>query len=138
MQVTFTKPTDESNVNHYRILMVPTAYYSSFNLSQANSSSYYITEGKGGNLVANRTLDGIRDVRGNFITEGTSYRVYVLTVANGNSSNASALSSPSAVITISKSKAVQAVSNINVSDVGDYGDGRIYRYRLQNLLMNQI
>lgn len=124
MQVTFTKPTDESNVNHYRILMVPTAYYSSFNLSQANSSSYYITEGKGGNLVANRTLDGIRDVRGNFITEGTSYRVYVLTVANGNSSNASALSSPSAVITISKSKAVQAVSNINVSDVGDYGDGR--------------
>jgi len=124
VQVTFTKPTDESNVNHYRILMVPTAYYSSFNLSQANSSSYYITESKGGNLAANRTLDGIRDVRGNFITEGTSYRVYVLTVANGNSLNAYALSSPSPVITISKSKAVQAVSNINVSDVGDYGDGR--------------
>lgn len=124
VQVTFTKPSDETNVNHYRILIVPTAYYSSFNLSQASSSTYYITESKGGNIATTRTLDGIRDVRGNFITEGTSYRVYVLTVANGNSSNAYALSSPSSAITLNKSKAVQAVSNINVSDVGDYGDGR--------------
>ncbi|WP_281486617.1 copper amine oxidase N-terminal domain-containing protein [Lysinibacillus sphaericus] len=124
VQVTFTKPSNESNVNHYRILIVPTAYYSSFNLSQANSSNYYITESKGGNITTTRTLDGIRDVRGNFITEGTSYRVYVLTVSNGNSPNTYALSSASPVITLSKSKAVQAVSNINVSDVGDYGDGR--------------
>ncbi|UZN00789.1 hypothetical protein OL548_15895 [Lysinibacillus sp. MHQ-1] len=124
VQVTFTKPSNESNVNHYRILIVPTAYYSSFNLSQANSSNYYIIESKGGNITTTRTLDGIRDVRGNFITEGTSYRVYVLTVSNGNSPNTYALSSASPVITLSKSKAVQAVSNINVSDVGDYGDGR--------------
>lgn len=124
VQVTFTKPSNEANVNHYRILIVPTAYYSSFNLSQANSSNYYITEGKGGNIAATRTLDGVRDVRGNFITEGTSYRVYVLTVANGNTPNTYALSSASPVITLSKSKAVQAVSNINVSDIGDYGDGR--------------
>nr|WP_230875070.1 copper amine oxidase N-terminal domain-containing protein [Lysinibacillus cavernae] len=124
VQVTFTKPSNESNVNHYRILIVPTAYYSSFNLSQANSSNYYITENKGGNIAATRTLDGTRDVRGNFITEGTSYHVYVLTVSNGNSPNTYALSSASPVITLSKSKAVQAVSNINVSDVGDNGDGR--------------
>uniref|UniRef100_UPI00406D0130 stalk domain-containing protein n=1 Tax=Lysinibacillus sp. FSL K6-1151 TaxID=2921465 RepID=UPI00406D0130 len=124
VQVTFTKPSNEANVNHYRILIVPTAYYSSFNLAQANSSNYYITEGKGGNIAATRTLDGVRDVRGNFITEGTSYRVYVLTVANGNTPNTYALSSASPVITLSKSKAVQAVSNINVSDIGDYGDGR--------------
>ncbi|WP_342544906.1 copper amine oxidase N-terminal domain-containing protein [Lysinibacillus sp. FSL W7-1291] len=124
VQVTFTKPSNEANVNHYRILIVPTAYYSSFNLSQANSSNYYITESKGGNIAATRTLDGVRDVRGNFITEGTSYRVYVLTVANGNTPNTYALSSASPVITLSKSKAVQAVSNINVSDIGDYGDGR--------------
>ena len=124
VQVTFTKPSNEANVNHYRILIVPTAYYSSFNLSQANSSNYYITESKGGNIAATRTLDGVRDVRGNFITEGTSYRVYVLTVANGNTPNTYALSSASPVITLSKSKAVQAVSNINVSDIGDFGDGR--------------
>jgi len=123
VQVTFTKPSDESNVNHYRILIVPTAY-SGFNLSQATSSTYYIAESKGGNITPTRTLDGVRDVRGNFITEGTSYRVYVLTVANGNSSNTYALSSPSSVITLSKSKVVQAVSNVNGKDIGDYGDGR--------------
>ncbi|MGE6604697.1 stalk domain-containing protein [Lysinibacillus fusiformis] len=124
VQVTFTKPSNESNVNHYRILIVPTAYYSSFNLSQANSSNYYITESKGGNTATTRTLDGIRDVRGNYITEGTSYRVYVLTVSNGNSPNTYALSSASPVITLSKSKAVQAVSNVTASDIGDFGDGR--------------
>lgn len=124
LQVSFTKPSDETNVNQYRIFVVPTAYYSSFNLSQANSSSYYITESKGGNKSQTRTLDGARDVRGNFITEGTSYRVYVLTVANGNSSSANALSSDSSVITLTKNKAVQAVSNVKASDVGDNGDGR--------------
>ncbi|MEB2299397.1 copper amine oxidase N-terminal domain-containing protein [Lysinibacillus xylanilyticus] len=124
LQISFTKPSDETNVNHYRIFVVPTAYYSSFSLSQANSSSYYITESKGGNKSLTRTLDGARDVRGNYITEGTSYRVYVLTVANGNSSSANALSSDSSVITLTKNKAVQAVSNVKASDVNDFGDGR--------------
>lgn len=124
LQVTFTKPSDESNVNHYRVLVVPTAYYSNYNLTQANSSPYYFTESKGGSIVTTRTLEGIRDVRGNYITEGNSYRVYVLTVANGNSSNAYALSPASSAITLSKSKAVQAVSNVSVSDISDYGDGR--------------
>lgn len=124
LQVSFTKPSDESNINQYRILVVPTSYYSSFSLSQANSSSYYTIEGRGGNRTVTRTLDGARDVRGNYVTEGTNYRIYVLTVANGNSSNANVLSSASSVIALAKNKAVQAVSNVRASDVGDYGDGR--------------
>lgn len=125
LQVSFTKPSDETNVNHYRIFVVPTAYSSSFNLSQANSSSYYITESRGGNKSVTRTLDSTtRDVRGNLITEGTNYRVYVLTVANGNSSSVNALSSASLDITLAKNKAVQAVSSVNASDVNDFGDGR--------------
>ncbi|MFF2793281.1 stalk domain-containing protein [Lysinibacillus xylanilyticus] len=125
LQVSFTKPSDETNVNHYRIFVVPTAYSSSFNLSQANSSSYYITESRGGNKSVTRTLDSsTRDVRGNLITEGTNYRVYVLTVANGNSSSVNALSSASLDITLAKNKAVPAVSNVNASDVNDFGDGR--------------
>ncbi|HEY4391389.1 MAG TPA: copper amine oxidase N-terminal domain-containing protein [Paenibacillus sp.] len=123
LQVTFTKPSDESNVSQYRILVVPTAYYSSFSLSQANSSSYYTIENRGGNRTVTRTLDGARDVQGNYIKEGTSYKVYVLTVANGNSSSANVLSSASS-ITLSKNKAVQAASNVKASDVGDNGDGR--------------
>jgi len=123
LQVTFTKPSDETNVNQYRIMVVPSA--NSLSPSQANSSSYYITESKGGNRTVNRTLNGLRDaVQGKPITEGTSYRVYVLTVANGNSSSANALSSPSSVITLSKNKAVQAVSNVRASDVANNGNGR--------------
>ncbi|MFJ6264338.1 stalk domain-containing protein [Lysinibacillus xylanilyticus] len=125
LQVTFTKPSDETNVNHYRIFVVPTAYYSSFNLSQANSNSNFITESKDGNRSTTRSLDSTtRDVRGNFITEGTNYRVYVLTVANGNSSSVNALASASLDIKLAKNKAVQAVSNVNASDVNDFGNGR--------------
>ncbi|WP_375143033.1 stalk domain-containing protein [Paenibacillus sp. D2_2] len=124
LQVSFTKPSDETNVNQYRIFVVPTAYYSSFSLAQANSSSYYTIENRGGNRAVNRTLDSARDVRGNYITEGTSYKVYVLTVANGNSSDANVLSSASSVITLSKNKAVQAASYVKASDIGDNGDGR--------------
>lgn len=125
LQVSFTKPSDETNINHYRILVVPTAYYSSFSLSQANSSSYYTTEGRYGNRSITRTLDrDTRDVRGNYIREGTNYRVYVLTVANGNSSNANALSNASSVITLGSNKTVQTVSNVRANDVNDYGDGR--------------
>ncbi|MGE7129663.1 copper amine oxidase N-terminal domain-containing protein, partial [Lysinibacillus xylanilyticus] len=125
LQVTFTKPSDETNVNHYRIFVVPTAYYSSFNLSQANSNSNFITESKDGNRSTTRSLDSTtRDVRGNLITEGTNYRVYVLTVANGNSSSVNALASASLDIKLAKNKAVQAVSNVNASDVNDFGNGR--------------
>ena len=48
-----------------------------------------------------------------------------MTVANGNSSNANALSSASSIITLGKNnKAVQAASYVRASDVGDNGDGR--------------
>ncbi|MFJ5566308.1 stalk domain-containing protein [Lysinibacillus xylanilyticus] len=125
LQVSFTKPSDETNVNHYRIFVVPTAYSSSFNLSQANSNSNFITESKDGNRSTTRSLDSTtRDVRGNLITEGTNYRVYVLTVANGNSSSVNALASASLDIKLAKNKAVQAVSNVNASDVNDFGNGR--------------
>ncbi|MFJ7732128.1 stalk domain-containing protein [Lysinibacillus sp. NPDC097231] len=124
LQVTFTKPSDESNVNQYRIMVVPSAYYSSFSLSQANNNnSYYITESKGGNKTVTISLDGAKDVRGNNITDSTKYRIYVLTVANGNS-NANVLSSASSEITLNKNKALQAVSNVQARDVGDNGDGR--------------
>ncbi|WP_433596121.1 stalk domain-containing protein [Lysinibacillus xylanilyticus] len=125
LQVSFTKPSDETNVHHYRIFVVPTAYSSSFNLPQANSNSNFITENKGGNKSTTRSLDTTtRDIRGNLITEGTNYSVYVLTVANGNSSSVNALSSASLDIKLAKNKAVQAVSNVNASDVNDFGDGR--------------
>ncbi|KMY32978.1 hypothetical protein ACZ11_12940 [Lysinibacillus xylanilyticus] len=124
LQVSFTKPSDETNVNHYRIFVVPTAYSSSFNLSQANSNSNFITESKDGNRSTTRSLDSTtRDVRGNLITEGTNYSVYVLTVANGNSSSVNALSSASG-IKLSKNKALQAVSGVKAYDVGDNGDGQ--------------
>ncbi len=127
LNVSFTKAANESNISQYRIMVVPTTYYSSFSLSDANSvsSSNYTTVNKSGNNTFGQVLsENARDVRGNKITDGISYQVYVLTVANGNSSNANALSSASSVITLSKNKAVQAVNYVRASDVSDYGDGR--------------
>ena len=73
-----------------------------------------------GQALSQKTLD----VRGNYIREGVSYRVYVLSVGYGNYSGSNALSSPSSTITLGKNYNVQAVSNLNVADVNDYGNGR--------------
>ncbi|MGE7129662.1 stalk domain-containing protein, partial [Lysinibacillus xylanilyticus] len=127
LYVSFTKAADESNISQYRIMVVPTAYYSSFSLSDANnvSSSNYTTVNKSGNNNYGLTLSGnARDVRGNYITDRTSYRVYVLSVGYGNYSGSNALSAPTSTITLGKNINVQAVTSLTAADVNDFGDGR--------------
>jgi len=70
--VSFNKAVDESIISHYRILVVPTAYYNSFSLTEANnvSSSNYTTVYKSGKSTYEQTLsENTRDVRGNTIKD---------------------------------------------------------------------
>ncbi len=124
LQVTFNKASDESRIASYRIFVVRESDYSSFNLTEANrvSSGNYYDQYRTGNNYNIVLSSNMRDTRGNKLANGVAYRVFVMGVSNNNS-YANSLSAASASITLNHS-GVQAVTNLSVSDVADYNNGR--------------
>lgn len=129
LKVSFTHAVDESNISQYRILVVPTSYYSNFSLSDANnlSSTYYTAVSTNGTTTSQVLSSTTRDIRGDLIKNGINYKVYILSVASGNNAGSNQLSPGSSVIMLLNDTSVSAVSNLTVSDVNDYGDGRDLR-----------
>nr|WP_245251998.1 copper amine oxidase N-terminal domain-containing protein [Paenibacillus sediminis] len=124
--VAFNRADDETNIGHYRIMVVKSSNAGSFNLSSANSisSSNYTAVPKTGYNISQVLASTARDVNGSPIKNGISYRVFVLAVGNGNYSGYNALSSPSPAITLTNNFNINPVNNLKVSDVSDYNDGR--------------
>ncbi|UNK19630.1 stalk domain-containing protein [Paenibacillus sp. N3/727] len=120
LQVSFNRPSDENNISHYRAFVVKSHKASNFDLYAANNSSYYTDIYKTGSSNIIKSLSsGSRDTDGDYIRNGTDYRVFILSVGNGNYSGNNALSSYSSIITLSgNSNVVKAVSNLNVTDNG--------------------
>ncbi|WP_025027174.1 copper amine oxidase N-terminal domain-containing protein [Caldalkalibacillus mannanilyticus] len=126
LQVSFNKAQDENHVSQYRILVVRESQAKNFTLSDANAvnSSNYTTVNKTGSNISTTLSSSARDVSGNSITNGIAYRVFVMTIADSSSKYGNSLSEASAVITLSHKQNVPAVTNLRVTDVSDYGDGR--------------
>ncbi|WP_036709560.1 copper amine oxidase N-terminal domain-containing protein [Paenibacillus pinihumi] len=124
--VKFNRSTDESKVGSYRIFAVKNNQTGSFNLSTANDvkSNNYTTVNKNGSNQSVALNSGTRDVQGNVIKRGESYRFYVMAVGNSNAGFNNSLSSSSSQITVTTLPAVPTASNLRVSDDSDYGDGR--------------
>lgn len=115
LQVSFNHATDETYINQYRIMVVPTSDYSSFSLSDANnvSSANYTSVSTSGSSTSQVLDSSARDVRGNLIKAGISYKVYVLSVGNGNYAGPNAISGESSAITLSTNKSpVISVTNV--------------------------
>jgi hypothetical protein len=68
-----------------------------------------------GSATSQVLTSSTRDVRGNLIKDGTGYKVYVLTVGNGNYSGPNVLSAESAAITLSGKIPVISVTNVTYS-----------------------
>lgn len=124
LRVTFTRAANETYISNYRILVVKTSDAHNFTLDKANNSANYTTVSKNGYTLSTILHSGARDVDGATIRNGVSYRVFVLSVARNGYNLSNALSSYSLPITLSTNNTIDAVSNITVSDVSDYGDGR--------------
>lgn len=126
LKVSFTHAADETNINQYRIMVVPAATNSSLSISDANRipGSSYTAVSTTGSATSQILTSSTRDVRGNVLKNGTGYYVYVLSAGSGGNTDRNVLSAPSPVITLVNDSNVSAVSNVNVSDVNDYGDGR--------------
>jgi len=128
LQVSFIKAADESNIRYYRIFVVRENDYSSFNVSEANkvSSGRYLDVSKTGNNISQTLSSSTKDVKGNSITNGVAYRVFVMSVTSSNSNNLGVLSGASYSIVLS-GVGVSAVTNVTVSDVSDYNNGQDLR-----------
>ncbi|WP_019637265.1 copper amine oxidase N-terminal domain-containing protein [Paenibacillus fonticola] len=126
LRINFTRLSDESRISGYRIFVVKNSDYGSFNLARANnvSSANYTEWSKSGYNFSQTLPSGARDVDGDLIRNGVSYRVFVMAVGSGNYAGSNALSSPSYSITLLNNYSVGTISNLAVSDVSDYNDGR--------------
>lgn len=126
--VSFNRAADESNISHYRVMVVKSANASSFNLSKANNvpSDRYTYISKGNYTLAGILAAGAKDVDGATVTNDVSYRVFVLSVGSNGYTGSNTLSIASNVITLSGS-AVGTASNVTANDVNDNGDGRDLR-----------
>ncbi|MFD0620843.1 copper amine oxidase N-terminal domain-containing protein [Paenibacillus sp. GCM10027629] len=123
IEVIFSKAPKESNVDHYRVMLVKaekSGYFTTSTAQSVSSRNYTTVLGIGGDQYISLTSQ-TRDVDGDLIRANQSYVAYVLTASK---SNQFALSSGSQKITVTASTPVSAVTNVKASDVSDYGDGR--------------
>jgi hypothetical protein len=110
-------------------MIIKSAQADGFNLTTANSvsSSNYTAVAKTGGNITKSLASSAKDVYGEVLREGVSYRAFVLSVtSNGNMIN-NALSQNSSSIILSKNVTTPSVTNVKAIDVGDFGDGRDVR-----------
>ncbi|SYX87294.1 copper amine oxidase N-terminal domain-containing protein [Paenibacillus alvei] len=123
VEISFLKSATESAVDHYRVFVVKAANVYGFTLSKAlavPAGQYTVAFPIGGPQQVSLTSN-TRDVDGDLLKKSQSYAVLVLAVGKGT--NKSALSAASQTLTLTNTT-VSAISNVQVRDVADYGDGR--------------
>lgn len=124
LQVSFSRSTTESLVDHYRLLIVKASNASAFNLTAALKvgSANYTTVQPNNTDPAVTLSQTARDVDGALIQPNQAYVGYVLTVGKGT--YGSALSTASSSLTLDTGISVSAVTNVRINDISDYADGR--------------
>lgn len=125
LQVSFYRPSDQSNISHYQVFVVKSSD-TYFDLYRATSlNSYYYTQISKNNSSSNYMTQvlnsGSRDIDGQLIRNGVSYRVYVLSV--GYSVNNSALSDYASITLGNNNQNVNPVSTPTLSIIGNNGNG---------------
>lgn len=95
LQVQFNAAIDESSLSEYRVMVVPTGSAVSYSLTGANSvpaDSYISMSTKtGGTYTVNFGAEA-KDVDGNVIHTGTSYSLFILSIADGIKATLNSLS----------------------------------------------
>lgn len=124
--VTFGRASDESSLSEYRILIVKSGNAGTFNLNSAISvpSNSYTALPKTGSNQSQFLNAATRDVNGEPIRNGVSYRAFILSVGSTSSSNASsnyALSGVSNVVSLSSNAGAAAATNVAASLNGATG-----------------
>jgi len=124
LEVSFNKATNETRVSEYQIMVVKTSNASTFDLNSARqlSSSNYTVVPKNGSNIRRSLTSSTRDTDGALLESDISYTVFVLQLGNGGWSDS--FLAKSAPITLTLKDRVAAITNLQVRDAFDYGDGR--------------
>lgn len=122
LQVDFNRPTDESTVAEYRIMVVESANAGSFDLAAAEAvaaGNYTIVEtATKGDVTVTLAADA-KTVDGTLIANGVAYKIFVLSMADGTNAVLNALSAASEEITLIDVTSVDELQeSINVYTYG--------------------
>ncbi|RXJ02940.1 copper amine oxidase N-terminal domain-containing protein [Anaerobacillus alkaliphilus] len=126
LEVSFSIPRNESRVSEYRIMVVPTNEAGNFNISRANNltSNQYTVVGKTGFNIRTTLPSYASDVNGRQIESNRSYRVFVFSYGGAANSYYNSLSYSSNTVTLTENFQAIPVTNLQVSDVSNFSDGR--------------
>ena len=116
----FTAANDESTVSEYRLYLVPQGQVAAFDLVAASNSAatgFTTVAATGIATYSGSLASGTTDVNGTPFENGSTYALYVVSVADGTNANADALSSASGLVTFST--AIAAATNVSLSDIGN-------------------
>ncbi len=125
LQVSFTQPSDRSNINYYQVFVVKSSdsYFDLYRANNLNNSYYYtqINKNNSSNYITQTLNSNSRDIDGELIRNGISYRVYVLSVGYSNNN---ALSNYSSITLGNNNQGnVNPVSTPTLSIIGNNGNG---------------
>jgi hypothetical protein len=119
--ISFDKASDETNIAGYKVFVVPTDKAASFNYASIAtlSADQYVDVAKTGSNIQFTCLANLLDSQGDAIAAGTSYSVFVMTVAVGNFNNSLVKSNSEIILT----KPSDGVSNVIASDIANNNNG---------------
>ena len=129
VKVSFNKIQDESTISAYRIIFVKSTSAGSFNKDSASSlptAAYYSIPPAGTNILINFSSDTLHDYSSGIISHAYSYKIFVLSVADGVHANVDALSAPSSAFLMSSPTVpILGLQAIDFTDSGSPSDMQI-------------
>lgn len=129
LQVTFSPANEEAKVEAYRLMAIKTGSASSFTLAAAEAitSERYVVANKTGSNITTTFNSNSRDIDGDLISNDITYRVFILSLADGVIATENALSTPSTDIKLTAAVVVEIsadpATNLTAQDVADNGNG---------------
>ena len=130
LRISFNVSINENAVSGYQAYVVKASDVGSFGLSVAESLSAnrYVSISKTGQNITTFLRAELLDAAGNPITEGESYVVYILALADGTNTTANQLANPSNPIILANSYYLEIMVEMPIGTGGVEvdGDGNIY------------
>lgn len=130
IEVAFNPSENEASVTEYRVILVKGTAAGSFDLMAANAlgSTSYHRVAKTGSAINTGLSALLQDSDGDAIVEGTTYRVLVLTVADGTTVSENHLFLSGSSLTLAKTDILETITELPIGTGGVVVDaaGNVY------------
>ncbi len=120
LEVKFNAAADENTVSEYRIMVVLSSNAASFDVTTAaaiGSSDYTVISPSGSSEYVKILDAASTDVDGNAIVNGTAYKVFIFSLADGVLANLDGLSTESNEVTLDE---FTGIANVSPDEAGFY------------------